>query len=290
MTVFDNFPKVFRPTDSATALDVASHIARVFRDQITGPFAPVTPFLKRDVRVASIGSCFAEELSKGLVAEGLDATHMAMSERWNSAFALHYFLRRMLHGTPFPDGFVVDPAPIEQIQPEIAARFAAANVFVLTFGLSLCWFRRSDGHMVLEPKITATKAGLNMAVEGYEMRQTNVADNEAAIAAAVDAIKSFKPDATVVLTLSPVPMLATLGVAVIPGNIVSKSTLRVALNNFMARALPGVFYWPSYECVTWMGTHVAPSFGGKGNDMRHVRPDVVRQIAHLFKEYYFLAN
>ena len=284
MPEFDNFPKRF-----SRKMDVGSAVVRAFQEHIIKSYAPTAPFLPRSARVVSIGSCFAEEISKSLTQEGLEAAHITMSERWNSAFALRLFLLKAMRGTPFPPGFIADNTVMDTMVTEAESRLATADLFVLTFGLSLCWFEVASGRMILEPKITPTKAGMAFATQGYEMRQTALSENEDAIRACITEIKAFNPTAKIVLTLSPVPLLASLGgPSVIAANTISKSTLRLALHNVVSQQLPDVFYWPSYECVTWTGNHVTPVFGGDDRDMRHVRPDLVSQIAKLFKGYYFI--
>src|SRR5262249_23557353 len=161
------------------------------------------------------------------------AGHVFISERWNTAFALQRFLARTLHGTPYPDGFIIDGDAEEATAiPDIGA----TDLFILTFGLSVAWFHRTSGEVVLKPPKFSTKSALKKVLEDYEMRQTSVAENEGAILACIAEIRRFNPVAKIVVTLSPVPLYATVtGTPVIVDNTVSKSVLRVALNNVLAQ-------------------------------------------------------
>jgi len=63
--------------------------------------------------------------------------------------------------------------------------------------------------------------------------------------------------------------------------------LRGALHNVYERNLPGVYYWPSYEFVTWHGSTVEIVFGKEGNDLRHVSQSLIDIITGHFRRYYF---
>jgi hypothetical protein len=69
---------------------------------------------------------------------------------------------------------------------------------------------------------------------------------------------------------------------------VSKSTLRVALDRVVGRGLPGVFYWPSFEIVRWVGGHVPwPAYGFNRGDSRHVTRYLVAEIIDAFVESFY---
>jgi len=279
------FPKEIPASHSSEA------IRFIFRENILAPFAPEKPFLSRDARIASIGSCFAEEISKSLLAQDLDVAHVFMSERWNTAFALRNFLMRSLRGTPFPQNFIPEHTNVDEANIGVTPAFGSADVFVLTFGLSLCWFERATGEMVLEPPKAHGFQGLGASLKDYVMRQSSVEENEEAISSCIAEIKAFKPTARIVLTLSPIPLLAALTESsVVSANMMSKSVLHVALQRIAARNLDGVFYWPSYECVAWYGAHVAPPFGGDDRDQRHIDPALISTITQEFMHYFFVGG
>ena len=61
-------------------------------------------------------------------------------------------------------------------------------------------------------------------------------DLEAAIMDVVSAIRAQRPDAPIIFTLSPIPLLASLtDTPVVAANHISKATLRIALHNIAAR-------------------------------------------------------
>lgn len=279
----------FFPHRFADGVALNDSIMGVFHTHIARTYAPPAPMMPPNARVASIGSCFAEEISNSLRAQGLDVGYVFMSERWNSAFALAKFLDNALFGTAFPPGFIAGAETVG-LPAETIAQLHAADMFILTFGLSLCWFEKATDKLVLEPGGAHTFVGLKRAMSAFEMRQTSLKDNEREIRRCIDLIRKVRPKAKIVLTLSPVPLQAALtDVSPIPANIISKSTLRVALANVTARGLKDVYYWPSYDFIDWFGAHIAAAFGGADSDMRHVKNDLVGVIAQFFKHYYFQA-
>jgi hypothetical protein len=115
------------------------------------------------------------------------------------------------------------------------------------------------------------------------------ADNIAAIIEAVRRIAARKID--VVLTVSPVPLSGTTEFAsAVIADCLSKSTLRLACQQVLSRRPPGVFYWPSFEIVRWLGPHfgsLQPDvYGAHDGNTRHVSPWLVDIIVDLFLEHY----
>jgi hypothetical protein len=272
MAYTSSFPRMFlEPNDP--------FIGRVATKTIIGPYAPAAPLISKTSRLASLGSCFAEEIANVLKQRKLDIEYLFLDEHWNSAFALRNFLGWLINNEKIPAHYN-EALEIENAQiPHLKAHLAATDVFIVTFGLSLCTFDEK-GDLTLASKAAPGQGPLNM-------RQTTVEENETAILKCIDLLKKLCPHATIVMTLSPVPMLGTrTNKASVPANTISKSVLRIALNNVMERSLPDVYYWPSYEIVNWYGNHVERSFGDEDRDARHVRKKVVDIVADLFLENY----
>src|SRR5665213_3912527 len=100
-------------------------------------------------------------------------------------------------------------------------------------------------------------------------------------------VHKLNPDAKVVLTVSPVPLAATFDrPSAVQADAVSKSTLRITVEEVLRDGIPGVYYWPSFEVVRWLGAHLTtghpPVFGGDDGASRHVSMWLVRMIIRLF--------
>ncbi|MBL8644433.1 MAG: GSCFA domain-containing protein [Rhodospirillaceae bacterium] len=255
-------------------------------NSIIGLDKPKEPFLTTSSKIASLGSCFAEEIANALKTRGHDIIYFFMSERWNSAFAVDVFLAHVIDETPLPSGFISNIDKLEEMTQENREKFRAADLFIITFGMSLCWFD-ANKQLVVEPGKTHTKEGLASSVKNFAMIQTSVEQNEEAILRCIHRIKRFKPNAEIVITLSPVPMLGTVyETSVVQANTVSKAVLRIAIENVRRKQIDGVRYWPSYEIVNWYGNHVHRSFGDDDRDERHVRADVINLITDQFVKNY----
>jgi hypothetical protein len=120
------------------------------------------------------------------------------------------------------------------------------------------------------------------------MKQTTVAENIEQINAIVACIRRSNGSAPVIFTLSPVPLLLSMtDYPPVPSNVISKSVIRSALHDVMERKFENVHYWPSYEIVDWMGKYTGPIWGQKGNDLRHLEPDIIDGIMRKFSKIYF---
>lgn len=259
----------------------------VVQHNLIGSFAPENPPLAATDNIACIGSCFAYELAKSLAAKGRSVLPIFISERWNTSFALRHFLTLAMDGTPLPPGFVPNGVDTKEIMGS-AGDIRKADAFILTFGLSVCWFEKASGEMVLDVRGGASAKGLTIAFETHEMRQTSVAENVAQILGAIACIRRHKPSAPIILTLSPIPLLVSLTpYPVITSNTISKSVLRAALHEVWEQKLDHVTYWPSYEIVEFMAKYHGPIFGQGENDLRHIKQPLIDDIMELFDGRYF---
>ena len=104
-------------------------------------------------------------------------------------------------------------------------------------------------------------------------RTTTVQENVDNLLYIMNAVRQISPDITCLLTVSPVPMNATNEFkSAIMADCVSKSTLRVAINEVMNKNLSRVLYWPSFEMVRWFGGHAGRVFGNDDGSSHH--PDI----------------
>jgi hypothetical protein len=194
------------------------------------------------------------------------------------------------------DGRLIDPFR-PQIQPNgfasageyhadrrqhfaaIQRAVSSLDVFVFTLGLTETWVSRVDGAAYpLCPGVAggefdeARHAFVNLSVSEV------VADTEAAI----DLIRAMNPKARVILTVSPVPLVATAeDRSVLVSTTYSKAVLRVAAEQ-VSSGRDYVAYFPSYEIVT--GNHAGNRYFA--SDLRSVTPEGVAHVMRLFMRHY----
>lgn len=150
-----------------------------------------------------------------------------------------------------PDGFTDEAAVIEAREDHLARvrdLFESLDVLVLTLGLTEGWRCRADG------------AALSLApgVAGGRFDPTEVAFVNAGTAEVIadltgflDRLWSVNAGARVIVTVSPVPLIATyLDRHVLVANAQSKAVLRAAAGEVCERGDPRLVYFPSYEIIT----------------------------------------
>jgi hypothetical protein len=123
----------------------------------------------------------------------------------------------------------------------------AADVFVFTLGLTEAWISSRDGAVF--PACPGTIAG---TFDPARHLFHNFSAREVAqdLEDMLDLLREVHPRIRAVLTVSPVPLVATATQQhVLLATTYSKSILRVAAGE-VARTRPGVTYFPAYEIVT----------------------------------------
>lgn len=181
-----------------------------------------------------------------------------------------------------PDGFRSAAAVEAATQAHLAdvrKLFASLDVFVFTLGLTEGWRRREDGAVFpLAPGV----AGGRFDAALHEFVNFDTAAVLADLRGFVRRLRGVNEQARVVLTVSPVPLIATYeDQHVLVSTVHSKSVLRTAAGALAAET-PGVDYFPSYEIVT--GT---PSRGSYFEaDLRAVTPAGVAHVMRVFLRHY----
>jgi hypothetical protein len=121
------------------------------------------------------------------------------------------------------------------------------DVFVFTLGLTECWVSRADGAAF--PVCPGVSGGV-FREDLHQFRNFDVNEITADLEAFFDLLAEVNPNYRAILTVSPVPLIATAEDRhVLVSTVWSKSVLRVAAEK-IARANPRIAYFPSYEIVT----------------------------------------
>ncbi|MDZ4789813.1 MAG: GSCFA domain-containing protein [Hyphomicrobiales bacterium] len=164
----------------------------------------------------------------------------------------------------------------------VRAMFETLDVFVFTLGLTECWRSTEDG--AVYPVCPGCGAGEHDAArhEFINYNYTNAADDMRAFLAE---LRRVNAGAKVLLTVSPVPLIATNSrLHVLPATVYSKSVLRTVAGDIAAEH-DFVDYFPSYEIVT--GSHTRGAYFEP--DLRSVTETGVRKVMQcLFRNYFDL--
>lgn len=149
-----------------------------------------------------------------------------------------------------PDGFAHPEMVVEARQAHIAQvrlMFLEADVFVFTLGLTEGWQNLASGEVFpLAPGV----AGGSYDPSRHGPVNFNVAQVTEDLNAFLQALKAVNPGVRVLLTVSPVPLIATFEPRhVLVSTTYSKSVLRVAAETAI-QTFDWVDYFPSYEIIT----------------------------------------
>lgn len=273
-------------------------------------------------RVATAGSCFAQHISKRLrnsgfnffVTEKPDETDTESQARgfydFSARYGNIYTSRQLLqlfdrafgyykpneqswsrHGggycDPFrpliePEGFASPEAVVQDARRHLAAvrrMFKNLDIFVFTLGLTECWTSRLDGAAYpLAPGV----AGGAYDPEKHVFVNLGVAEVVADLKLFLQKLKLVNPKARMILTVSPVPLMATAerDIHVLAATTYSKSVLRVAAQEIV-NSHDNVYYFPSYEIIT--GQHVGNGYYAE--DRRGVVEQGVDHVMRIFMSH-----
>jgi hypothetical protein len=157
--------------------------------------------------------------------------------------------------------------------------FETADVFVFTLGLTESWLARADG--AVYPVCPGT-AGGRFDPEQHVFHNFTAAEVTADLHAVIDLLRSVNPGIKVILTVSPVPLVATAaGQHALVATTYSKAVLRVAADE-IARTCPGVAYFPSFEIIT--GTYNRGAYFAE--DCRSVTEEGVSHVMRVFLRHF----
>lgn len=251
---------------------------------------PEKPLIDKSTQITAFGSCFAANISNWLSERNFrvlnkadDATRayvVTMGEGMVNSFVIRqqfeWAWENKVFDQPLWHGYKAEEYGYdEEVRLETRRIFDETEVFILTFGLSEVWYDEPTRNVFWRtiPKDVYDPGR-------HKFRLSTVEENRDNIRAIYDLIRKYRPDAKIIVTLSPVPLIATFrDVSCITANSVSKATLRVAVDEVVrqVRDEGHLFYWPSYELVTdvFRGPYKA--------DRRHVRPVVLNYIMRLFE-------
>ena len=189
----------------------------------------------------------------------------------------------LLRPNAIPDGFAdLETATADRIFHLACVKkmFENSNVFIFTLGLTESWYNAAGGHTY--PVCPGTARGVfDPAL--HKFRNLTHAEVLADLDALTVALHKVNPALKIILTVSPVPLVATATDSnVLVASSYSKSVLRAVCGEIEAR-YPHVQYFPSYEIVG----HAA-SFGQYlASDLREVSERGVAHVMDCFFSTYF---
>ncbi len=151
------------------------------------------------------------------------------------------------------------------------------EVFIITLGMTETWYFADDGRFT-----NATPRGKESVLLRH--KNLSVAENVSELERLYEIYNRYRPGIKLIISVSPVPINSTFNVDrhVVVANSLSKSTLRVAAEEFCRKHSDNCFYFPSFELVTY-GTREPWEI-----DRRHVSADAVTRVMRQFQRMFFV--
>jgi len=259
--------------------------------------------IDKETKVVSIGSCFAENISKYLRRKKYNYLVTEKNSGWFSAnwgIVFNSSSIRQIFEYSFDlfnpkikwwereEGHMQDPYRRNVVYPKgkhldqkvihiNASRKAIskADVIIITLGLVEVWRDKRDGTVfwrvppmhLYDPEI-------------YEFYVMTVDDVYNDLVKVKSILEKYNPKCSLIVTVSPVPFQATYreDCDVVTANVYSKAVSTVSCNRFVSEFKDkNVYYFPSFEFVRY----------GFDNpyieDGRHIREDVINTMMKFFE-------
>jgi len=267
--------------------DFVGDFDRLIKDHIAVNLNSEPKFLDKNTRFFTMGSCFARNLAKSLIDRGYGAFHMEISEYINTTFANKVFVDWL-------SGADIDPAIRDRIVELLPPQWSKENtleiirtagVFILTLGVAPAFFDRVTGDFVL-PRPSALNS--RVLAEKYLFRTTSVKENVDNVLYLINFIRSISPDIKVVVTVSPVPILASFEYeSAVQADCLSKSTMRLVAHEVVNNSnLSNILYWPSFEVFRWAGSNASNYYAADDGAAWHVSEQKVAGTIKAFVDMF----
>ena len=243
----------YRPADAGMREPEA-----LYRHILKG-FVPNEPFIDETTTIVAFGSCFAQHISKHLNTIGFNVASRegkayisSMGDGIVNTFAIRQQFEWAWEGR-VPEvslwhGYKAEEFGYDE-QVRIATKdlFDRASVFIITLGLSEIWYDEPTGEVFWRAVPAA-----QFDPQRHKFRMATHAENKANLHAIHDLIRKHRPDANIVFTVSPVPIIASFRpIGCIPASAVTKAVLRSAIDEVINECAEDqlLHYFPSYEIV-----------------------------------------
>lgn len=261
-----------------------------FKRFIIKGYEPPEAFIDKSTVVTAFGSCFAQNISKWLLANGynvlgkklnLNSHIIRFGEGLVNTFAILEQLEWAFENKSLDEGLWFGEnkeivLPDEEVQQQTKELLIKTEALIITVGLSEVWFDKVSGRAFWR-SIPAE----NFNSERHGFRLTSVAENLESLEKIIMLRDKYMPDCNIVFTLSPIPLMATFrDINCISANTVSKSILRIALDDLISQKHEKVYYYPAYELVK----EVYPDPFDADN--RHPKKVYIENIMQLFARVY----
>jgi tetratricopeptide (TPR) repeat protein len=263
---------------------------KLIKDHIAVNLNGEPKFINAKTRFFSMGSCFARNLARSLSTSGYAANHMEISEYINTTFANRVFVD-WLNGADIDEATrerIVELLPPNWNRESTLEAIKTSNVFILTLGVAPAFFDRTTGNFIL-PRPTSLNS--RALAEKFLFRTTSVSENVDNVLYLIEFIRKISPDIRIVVTVSPVPLLASFEFeSAVQADCLSKSTMRLVAHEVVnCSNIPDIMYWPAFEIFRWAGSNAGNYYAADDGAAWHVSEEKVAGTVGSFVEMFSAA-
>ena len=160
-----------------------------------------------------------------------------------------------------------------------------SDVFILTLGVAAAFFDRTTGAFVL-PRPSALNS--RALAEKYQFRTASVQENVDNVRYLIDFVRSVAPGIRIVVTVSPVPILASFEhESAVQADCLSKSTMRLVAHEVVNNSgIENILYWPSFEVFRWGGSNASNFYAADDGAAWHVSEAKVAGTIRAFVDMF----
>jgi len=263
-----------------------------FDKYILEGFKPKKPFITKKQNILAFGSCFATEISSYLANKNYSIFNKKMSTdthiiRYGEGMAntftvleqlLWAFENKNIEKNTWYYSAQKEERNDLEIREQTLNLLKKIDIFIITVGLAEVWYNKVN-NQVFWKAIPANQFDENK----HGFRVSTVEENTTNLQKIYSIIKKNKPNASIIYTLSPIPLMATFRPqSCITANSISKSILRVALDNVISKNnnKEDLYYFPSYEITKEY--FIDPFL----DDNRHLKQEYTYEIMRVFEDNY----
>jgi hypothetical protein len=239
--------------------------------------------IDHDTNLTTFGSCFAAHISEWFSRKYPKKTETETYViRFNEGFVntfsvLQQFEWALDNKIPKSGLWFDDKGEVleydEKIRLKTKEVFTKTDLFVITLGLSEVWYD-DETQEVFWRAVPRKHFDSNK----HKFRLSKVDENFENLKKICDTIGNSNPNAKIIFTLSPVPLIASFRDSpIIQSNCISKSILRVSIDRLISEYKNNkVYYWPSFEIINTLFKD--PNL----NDCRHIKKEILDFNMALF--------
>jgi len=182
----------------------------------------------------------------------------------------------------------IEPVPWKSVSQVLDSReihfaavrriFLESDVLVFTLGLTETFESKKDGAVF---PVAPGVSGGSYSTDSYNFKNFNITEVISDLRDFVDKTRQLNPNLRIILTVSPVPLIATFESRhVLYSTTVSKAILRVAADE-ISKSYDFVEYFPSYEIIS--GSAIGASYFE--DDLREVQQVGVDHVMRIFEKH-----